>query len=59
MSHALKVNDLTWLHDPVNMLAIKDILLGKLIMPLIDLSRTIEHRTPAHPSHPPVIMTVE
>ena len=27
-------------------------------MPLIDLSRTIEHRTPAHPSHPPVIMTV-
>ena len=27
-------------------------------MQLIDLSRTIEHRTPAHPSHPPVIMTV-
>lgn len=27
-------------------------------MPLIDLSRAIEHRTPAHPSHPPVIMTV-
>lgn len=27
-------------------------------MPLIDLSRTIEHRTPAHPSHPPVVMTV-
>ena len=27
-------------------------------MQLIDLSRTIEHRTPAHPSHPPVIVTV-
>ena len=27
-------------------------------MQLIDLSRRIEHRTPAHPSHPPVIMTV-
>ena len=27
-------------------------------MSLIDLSRTIEHRTPAHPSHPPVIMIV-
>jgi kynurenine formamidase len=27
-------------------------------MQLVDLSRTIEHRTPAHPSHPPVIMTV-
>ena len=26
-------------------------------MQLIDLSRTIEHRTPAHPSHPPVIVT--
>jgi kynurenine formamidase len=27
-------------------------------MQLVDLSRTIEHRTPAHPSHPPVIVTV-
>lgn len=27
-------------------------------MQLIDLSREIYHRTPAHPSHPPVIMTV-
>ena len=27
-------------------------------MPLIDLSREIHHRTPAHPSHPPVVMTV-
>jgi kynurenine formamidase len=27
-------------------------------MQLIDLSRAIHHRTPAHPSHPPVIMTV-
>ena len=27
-------------------------------MQLIDLSREIHHRTPAHPSHPPVVMTV-
>jgi len=27
-------------------------------MPLIDLSRTIEHRTPTHPSHPPVSIGV-
>lgn len=27
-------------------------------MELIDLSREIHHRTPAHPSHPPVIITV-
>jgi kynurenine formamidase len=27
-------------------------------MQLVDLSRTIEHLTPAHPSHPPVIVTV-
>jgi kynurenine formamidase len=27
-------------------------------MPLIDLSREIYHRTPAHPSHPPVVVTV-
>jgi len=27
-------------------------------MQLIDLSREIYHRTPAHPSHPPVIMSV-
>ena len=27
-------------------------------MQLIDLSREIHHRTPTHPSHPPVVMTV-
>jgi kynurenine formamidase len=27
-------------------------------MPLIDLSREIHHRTPAHPAHPPVVVTV-
>ncbi len=27
-------------------------------MEMIDLSREIHHRTPAHPSHPPVIVTV-
>jgi kynurenine formamidase len=27
-------------------------------MQLIDLSREIHHRTPAHPSHPPVVVTV-
>src|SRR6056297_354799 len=27
-------------------------------MKLIDLSREIHHRTPAHPSHPPVVTTV-
>lgn len=27
-------------------------------MQLIDLSRELYHRTPAHPSHPPVVMTV-
>ncbi|MBU2531363.1 MAG: cyclase family protein [Alphaproteobacteria bacterium] len=28
------------------------------MMKLIDLSREIHHRTPAHPSHPPVVVTV-
>ncbi len=27
-------------------------------MPLIDLSREIYHRTPTHPSHPPVVTSV-
>ena len=27
-------------------------------MRLVDLSRELYHRTPAHPSHPPVVMTV-
>lgn len=27
-------------------------------MKLVDLSREIHHRTPVHPSHPPVVMTV-
>ena len=27
-------------------------------MQLIDLSREIYHRTPAHPAHPPVVITV-
>ena len=27
-------------------------------MEFVDLSREIHHRTPAHPSHPPVIVTV-
>ena len=27
-------------------------------MRMVDLSREIYHRTPAHPAHPPVVMTV-
>ena len=27
-------------------------------MRIVDLSRELYHRTPAHPSHPPVVMTV-
>lgn len=27
-------------------------------MPLIDLSREIHHRTPTHPSHPPVVTSI-
>ena len=27
-------------------------------MELVDLSRELHHRTPAHPAHPPVVVTV-